>query len=53
MCKAVEELAEKRVLEEKKDSARRMIKGCKLSMEEIAKYAGLPIDVVEELAESK
>lgn len=53
MCKAVEELAEKRVLEEKKDSARRMLEDCKLSMEEIARYAGLPVNAVEELAESK
>lgn len=50
MCKAFEDLAEKRVLEDKKASAKRMIADGKLSVEEIARYAGLPINVVEELA---
>ena len=61
MCKAVEELVEKRaveivderVLEEKKDIVARMIAGGELSVEKIAEYFGLPIDVVEELAKSK
>lgn len=54
MCKAFEELAEKRadekVLEEKRDVAVRMIADGKLSAEEIARYLGLPINMVEELA---
>lgn len=50
MCKAFEDLAEKRVLEDKKASAKRMLADGKLSAEDIAKYAGLPINVVEELS---
>ena len=50
MCKAFEDLAEKRVVEDKKASAKRMIADGKLSIEEIARYVGLPINVVEELA---
>lgn len=50
----IEELAEKRadekVLEEKRDVAVRMIADGKLSAEEIARYLGLPINMVEELA---
>ena len=49
MCKAFEDLAEKRILEEKKATAQRMIVDGKLSAEEIARYTGLPIDIVEEL----
>ena len=49
----VEQILELQQSSIEKIRVRRMIKGCKLSMEEIAKYAGLPIDVVEELAESK
>lgn len=52
MCKAVEELAEKRALEEKKHIALRMIEDDELSIEKIAMYVGLPIDMVEELAKS-
>lgn len=53
MCKAVEELAEKRALEEKKHIALRMIEDDELSIEKIAMYVGLPIDMVEELAKSQ
>ena len=69
MCKAVEELVEKRAvemveemvekraderaMEEKKDIASRMIADGKLSIEDIAKYAGLSVEEVEQLAESK
>lgn len=53
MCKAVEELAEKRVLEKQKELAATMLADGKLSIEEIARYAGLSVEVVEELAESK
>ena len=53
MCKAFEELAEKRVLERalelQKDAARRMLADGKLSVEDIAGYLGLPINVVEDL----
>ena len=54
MCKAFEDLAEKRanerVLEEKRDAAVRMIADGKLSVEEISRYSGLPINEVEDLA---
>lgn len=54
MCKAFEDLAEKRanerVLEEKRDAAVRMIADGKLSVEEISRYSGLPISEVEDLA---
>lgn len=50
MCQVFEELAEKRVIEEKKESARRMIARGKLTVEEIAEYAGLPIEIVRDLA---
>ena len=53
MCKAVDELAEKRALEEKKHIALRMIEDDELSIEKIAMYVGLPIDMVEELAKSQ
>ena len=50
MCQAFEELAEKRVIEEKKESARRMIAKSKLTVEEIAEYTDLPVEEVRELA---
>ena len=72
MCKAFEELAEKRAaelaaelaaemaaemveeraLEEKKDMVKRMLAAGKFSVEEIALYAGLSVDVVKELEKS-
>ena len=52
MCKAFEELAEERVLEEKKEMAKRMLVAGKFSVEEIAIYAGLSVDVVKELEKS-
>ena len=57
MCKAVEELAEKRAderaMEEKKHIASRMIEDDELSIEKIAKYVGLPVNEIEQLVESK
>lgn len=50
MCQVFEELAEKRVIEEKKESARRMIAKSKLTIEEIAEYTDLPVEEVRELA---
>ena len=54
MCKALEELIEKRalesVLEWQKEAAGRMIADGKLTTEEIARYLGLPINMVENLA---
>lgn len=50
MCQVFEELAEKRVIEEKKESARRMIVKGKLTVEEIAEYTDLSVEEVRELA---
>ena len=54
VCKVFEDLAEnlaeKRILEEKKASARRMIAKGKLTIEEIAEYTDLPIEEIKELA---
>lgn len=57
MCKAIEELIEKRawesVLEWQKDAVKRIIARGKETLEEIAEDLNLPIEVVEELANSK
>ena len=54
VCKVFEDLAEnlaeKRVVEEKKASARRMIARGKMTLEEIAEDADLPLEEVKELA---
>lgn len=50
MCEIFENLAEKRVIEEKKESARRMIARGKMTVEEIAEDVDLPIEVVRDLA---
>lgn len=50
MCQIIEELAEKRAMEEKEAAARRMIASGKLTVEEIAEFAGLPIEFVRNLA---
>lgn len=50
MCQVFEDLAEKRVTEEKKAFARRLIARGKQTFEEIAEDAELPIEVVRDLA---
>ncbi len=50
MCQVFEDLAEKRVTEEKKASARRMIAKNKLTLEEIAEYTDLPVEEIRNLA---
>lgn len=54
MCQVFEDLAEKRAeearIEEKKALARRLIVRGKLTIEEIAEDADLPIEVVRDLA---
>lgn len=50
MCQAFEDLAEKRVTEEKKAFARRLIARGKQTLEEIAEDTDLPIEEVRELA---
>ena len=53
MCKAMEEMWEKAVQEGKEenkiDTARRMLKDGKLSLELIAEYSGLPLEEVVKL----
>ena len=48
MCKAMEEL----IFEDRKLSAMRMLESGILTNEDITKYLLLPLEVVEELAES-
>lgn len=50
MCQVFEDLAEKRVTEEKKAFASRLIARGKQSVEEIAEDADLPLEVVRDLA---
>ena len=50
MCQVFEELAEKRVTEEKKAFARRLIARGKQTLEEIAEDTDLPLEEVRELA---
>ena len=51
MCQVFEDLAEKRVMEEKKAFALRMIARGKLTVEEIAEDTDLPLEEVRKLAE--
>lgn len=50
MSKNVEEWAMGKVLEDRKENAKKMIARGKLTLEEIAEDASLPLEVVEELA---
>ena len=50
VCKAFEDLAEKRLLEEKKMLAKSMLLRGRGSVEQIAEDLELPIEVLEELA---
>ena len=52
MCKVFEELAEKRVIENNKAIAEKMLVDGVLSKEMIAKYANLSIEEVKELAKA-
>ena len=51
MCQVFEELVEKRVVEERRFFARRLIARGKQTLEEIAEDANLPLEEVRELAE--
>ena len=52
MCKAMEDMISDFVIDEKKLAAIRMLESGKLTNEDIAKFSGLPLEVVEELANS-
>ena len=51
MCKAFEELAEKRVLEDRKITAKMLLAKGNMSVEEIAALSRLSIEVVKDLAD--
>lgn len=51
MCKVVEDMINEEVKENNMVIAMRMLEDGKLSVEEIAKYLGLPEDEVESLSE--
>lgn len=53
MCKVVEDLCNDAKIEEKKESAIRLIKQGKLSDEEIAEGLGLDVEVVKALGEEQ
>ncbi len=48
MCKAMEDM----ITDDRKEAAIRMLESGKLTNEDIAKFSGLPLEVVEELAKS-
>ena len=53
MCKAMEDMRNEATLEKAKKTALNMLMLCKLSYEEIAQCAELPVDEVKALAEKK
>lgn len=53
MCRAMEEMRAETELATSIENALEMIRGGKLSLEDIAQYAGLPLEKVRELAENK
>ena len=48
MCKAMEDM----ITDDRKEVAIRMLESGKLTNEDIAKFSGLPLEIVEELANS-
>ena len=52
MCKAMEDMISDFVIDEKKLAVIRMLESGKLTNEDIAEFSGLPLDVVEEPANS-
>ena len=48
MCKAMEDM----ITDDRKEAAIRMLESGKLTNEDIAKFSGLPLEVVEELTNS-
>ena len=53
MCKSREDMRNEAALRKSKEIALRMINVGKLSLEEIAEYSGLPLEVIKELAQQK
>ena len=50
MCKIVEDIVKDFVTDEKKNAALRMIESGKLSLDEIAEFLDMPLDIVKSLA---
>lgn len=50
MCRAMEEMRDEAVMRDRTKNALEMIRGGKLSIEDIAQYSGLTLEKVEELA---
>ena len=50
MCKAMEEMITDFVIDDRKEAAVRMLESGKLTNEDIAKFSGLSLEVVVELA---
>lgn len=53
MCKAMEDMLEEEIIENKKEIAISMIKDGALSLEKIATYVGLTIEEIKKLAEKE
>ena len=53
MSSALDELIEEERTEERKESAKRMLKNGKLSISEVAEYSGLSLMEVQKLAAGK
>ena len=53
MCKAMEDMRNEAALRKSKEIALRMINAGKLSLEEIAEYSDLPLEIIKELAQQK
>lgn len=49
MCKIVEDIVKDFVTDEKKNAALRMIESGKLSLDEIAEFLDMPLDIVKSL----
>lgn len=53
MCNAMEDMRNEAALRNSKEIALRMINAGKLSLEEIAEYSDLPLEIIKELAQQK
>ena len=53
MCKAMEDMRNEAALRRSKEIAMRMIKDGTLSLEKIAEFSGLALEVIKEIAQQK
>ncbi len=49
MCKAIEDMMKKAKMDAKREAAKRMIHMGKLTYEEVAEYAGLTLEEIQEM----